>query len=81
MTKENLTRMVPFVNPFKQLKKELPPRWSTPFIHERIEPARPFRSKIPMQKTIIDSECNIFNYRFENGKTIFTYIGSTFLEE
>lgn len=42
---------------------------------------RPIKKKIPMSKTVIDSEGCIFAYFFKDGSPVFTYIGRALEEE
>ena len=40
---------------------------------------RPIKIKLPMRKTIIDSEGQMFSYDVFDGKLEYTYLGVTFL--
>lgn len=56
--------------------------WSIPPIlpYERL-PKRPFFLKIPMSREVVDANHCLWAYEVVNGKLIYTYLASCFIEE
>ena len=79
MARPNTTAMIDFELAFKRegaRRQEQIRAWKIHGATELSQPKRPLKSKLPMEKIIMDSDNCIYEYYIEQGKIKYQFIGN-----